>query len=73
SLVDLRHDADNAIDLYRPASLTPTSGRRFLGMSGGSGAAGDSIPAAAGTTAAVSPVAPRSAASTPGRREAVEI
>ncbi|KAJ2749829.1 hypothetical protein H4S06_004523 [Coemansia sp. BCRC 34490] len=73
SLVDLRHDADNAIDLYRPASLTPTSGRRFLGMSGGSGAAGDSTPAAAGTAAAVSPVAPRSAASTPGRREAVEI
>ncbi|KAJ2661478.1 hypothetical protein IWW48_002345 [Coemansia sp. RSA 1200] len=74
SLVDLRHDADNAIDLYRPASLTPTSGRRFLSMAGGSGAAGDSTPAAGtANAAAVSPVAPRSAASTPGCREAVEI
>ncbi|KAJ2401110.1 hypothetical protein GGI23_001613 [Coemansia sp. RSA 2559] len=68
SLVDLRRgDADGTIDLlYRPASSTPTGGRRFQGI-GGSNAASESTPTS-------SPVAaPRSAASTPGRREVVEI
>ncbi|KAJ1898544.1 hypothetical protein LPJ81_004320 [Coemansia sp. IMI 209127] len=68
SLVDMRRgDADGAIDLlYRPASSTPTGGRRFQGI-GGSDAASESTPTS-------SPVAaPRSAASTPGRREVVGI
>ncbi|KAJ1768994.1 hypothetical protein LPJ74_004424 [Coemansia sp. RSA 1843] len=67
SLVDVRRDADSgAVDLYRPASSTPTGGRRYLGIGGSSNAVSESTPT-------ISPVAPRSAASTPGRREAVEI
>ncbi|KAJ2538529.1 hypothetical protein EV175_006462 [Coemansia sp. RSA 1933] len=67
SLVDVRRggDASSHDTTYRPASSTPTGGRRYLGI-GGSNAASESTPT-------VSPVAPRSAASTPGRREVVEI
>ncbi|KAJ1994452.1 hypothetical protein GGI25_001495 [Coemansia spiralis] len=69
SLADIHRDASGSVtvDLYRPASLTPTGRHRHLNAIGGSANAGsESAPA-------VSPVAPRSAASTPGRREAVGI
>ncbi|KAJ2792696.1 hypothetical protein GGI18_000201 [Coemansia linderi] len=78
SLIDMRgRDAPALVDLYRPASSTPT-GQRYLGAavtaqaSSGAGSARNHSPALlpqSGTVA--SPVAPRSAASTPGRREAV--
>ncbi|KAJ1822677.1 hypothetical protein LPJ56_003062 [Coemansia sp. RSA 2599] len=96
SLVDIRSAGGSSVgnrepggfvDLYRPASSTPTgySSRGALGMSGAAMASGDGIIGSArnpspmlgaqnqAPTADMSPVAPRSAASTPGRREAVGI
>ncbi|KAJ2747701.1 hypothetical protein GGI20_000350 [Coemansia sp. BCRC 34301] len=76
SLTDMRgRDAPALVGLYRPASSTPT-GHRYLGAaaaqaSGGLGSARNHSPALMSSGAAASPVAPRSAASTPGRREAV--
>ncbi|KAJ2122826.1 hypothetical protein IW147_003110 [Coemansia sp. RSA 720] len=70
SLADIRADlAANMVDLYRPASSTPTN--RYLGIVGSGSARNASPIMVAQSTSAVSPVAPRSAASTPGRREAV--
>ncbi|KAJ1671199.1 hypothetical protein GGF38_000984 [Coemansia sp. RSA 25] len=80
SLIEMRgRDAPlpALVDLYRPASSTPTAGgqhhhHRHLGATTTHHSpalmASSSSSAAA---AAASPVAPRSAASTPGRREAV--
>ncbi|KAJ2599260.1 hypothetical protein GGF39_002303 [Coemansia sp. RSA 1721] len=95
SLVDIRsaggsssvgnRDSGGFVDLYRPASSTPTgfSTRASLGTSGamvsgeGIGSARNPSPILGvqhqAPAADLSPVAPRSAASTPGRREAVGI
>ncbi|KAJ2756071.1 hypothetical protein GGI19_001132 [Coemansia pectinata] len=73
SLIDMRgRDAPALVDLYRPASSTPTGHRYTAQAAGGSGSARNHSPALMSQSATVaSPVAPRSAASTPGRREAV--
>ncbi|KAJ2157284.1 hypothetical protein GGF46_004610 [Coemansia sp. RSA 552] len=74
SLIEPRGgDLGSMVELYRPASLTPTGGHhRYLGAVGTNSARNASPNMAAQQPAAVaSPVAPRSAASTPGRREAV--
>ncbi|KAJ2275300.1 hypothetical protein EV176_002740 [Coemansia sp. RSA 451] len=64
SLADIRAElASNMVDMYRPASS------HYLSVMG-SGSARNASPTTA-QSSAVSPVAPRSAASTPGRREAV--
>ncbi|KAJ1721449.1 hypothetical protein LPJ53_004034 [Coemansia erecta] len=94
SLIDVRsvggsRDASGLIDLYRPASSTPTGlGSRsgfllssaaaataasdggFMPMRNPSPILGQQLHT---PTSGMSPVAPRSAASTPGRREAVGI
>ncbi|KAJ2045757.1 hypothetical protein H4S04_005457 [Coemansia sp. S16] len=69
SLIDMpARDAPARVDLYRPASST---GHRYTAQASG-GSARNHSPALVSTSATVtSPVAPRSAASTPGRREAV--
>ncbi|KAJ1735948.1 hypothetical protein LPJ61_000254 [Coemansia biformis] len=62
SLVEPRGDLlVGMVDLYRPASATPADSHRRLGL------------ADVGSARSGSPVAPRSAASTPGRHRAVGI
>ncbi|KAJ1934172.1 hypothetical protein FBU59_005785 [Linderina macrospora] len=86
SLSDLRRDASSFIDLYRPATSTPThresslsarvmaGGSNVLQASSANGSQRHYSPGLATQSApSVSPVAPRSAASTPGRRETVGI
>ncbi|KAJ2077529.1 hypothetical protein GGI16_008107, partial [Coemansia sp. S142-1] len=70
SLIDMpARDAPARVDLYRPASST--GHHRYTAQASG-GSARNHSPALVSTSATVtSPVAPRSAASTPGRREAV--
>ncbi|KAJ2607927.1 hypothetical protein H4S08_004649 [Coemansia sp. RSA 1365] len=69
SLFDSRADLSDAVTgLYRPASSTPT-GHRHLGIGASTRHASPSV--VAQSASAISPVAPRSTASTPGRREAV--
>ncbi|KAJ2732932.1 hypothetical protein IW152_003426 [Coemansia sp. BCRC 34962] len=77
SLIDMRgRDAPALVDLYRPASSTPTGHRCLSSAATAQASSGGSarnhspvLLPQSGTVA--SPVAPRSAASTPGRREAV--
>ncbi|KAJ1952440.1 hypothetical protein EC988_003554, partial [Linderina pennispora] len=86
SLSDLRRDAGPFIDIYRPATSTPTqrdsslnvraiaSGSNMMQASSVTGSQRHYSPGLATQSApTVSPVAPRSAASTPGRRETVGI
>ncbi|KAJ2455721.1 hypothetical protein EV183_000568 [Coemansia sp. RSA 2336] len=71
SLADV-HSSLHMVDLYRASSSTPT-GSRYLDVLNSGSARNASPTLASSSNRAASPLAPRSAASTPGRREAVGI
>ncbi|KAJ1867708.1 hypothetical protein LPJ78_000760 [Coemansia sp. RSA 989] len=71
SLADV-HSGLSMVDLYRASSSTPTGSRYLEALNSGS-ARNASPTLASQSNPTASPLAPRSAASTPGRREAVGI